>query len=390
MVLLFHVILFFISIILCFYLLNQNVLNSRIFYLYQMESISATTAKIYYFTGTGNALKVVVWIKDALQKNGWTVDVLNIAERSQTQMSETETGLIGICAPTHGFNFPPIVLKFLLKFPRARRQSVFIINTRAGMKMGKRYLPGLSGVAQLFAALVLSLKGYRIVGMRPIDMPSNWISFHPGIKENVAKMIMVRCKSISLKFGERIALGKKDFRALYDLIQDLLIAPISFGYYLVGRFILAKSFYANSHCTLCNKCIKECPVKAIKKVDDRPYWTHRCESCMHCMNTCPVDSIQTAHGMVIGTLYIASAVVLRFGWKLAIKFVNSEFVHSVYDIGLLKFCIESVVSIFFLILAYRIMHFMMKFKFFEQFISYTSFTTYRFWRRFKNIKLQNI
>ena len=348
------------------------------------------STRIFYFTGTGNALKSASWIQASMQQNGIQTDLTNIATIRGKKPDLENNHLIGICSPTHGFNFPPVVLNFLFKLPRAKKQSAFIVNTRAGMKLGKFFLPGLSGVAQLFTALILLLKGYKIVGMRPIDMPSNWISLHPGIKEQVSVSIMKRCKTISTKFGEKIASGKKDFKALQDIIQDLLIAPVSLGYYFIGRFVFAKSFYADHYCTLCYKCVRECPVKAIRKIDNRPYWTHNCESCMHCMNTCPVNSIQTAHGFIVGVFIISISVILKIGWNILLDNTDSSIINSIYEIGILKFTIESIIAIFILIVAYRIMHYLLKFKFFERFIAYTSFTSYRFWRRFKNIRIQSV
>jgi ferredoxin len=76
--------------------------------------------------------------------------------------------LLGLASPTHRFNLPPITLAFLFAVPRApRRNRALIFNTRAGLRLLGLHLPGLSGVAQLHAALVLSIKGYRVVAMRP-------------------------------------------------------------------------------------------------------------------------------------------------------------------------------------------------------------------------------
>jgi len=76
---------------------------------------------------------------------------------------------------------------------------------------------------------VLLLKGYRVVGMRPIDLPSNWISLHPGLREDNVRAIYERCAAITRRFAERLLDGKRDLRALWDLPLDLLIAPISFA-----------------------------------------------------------------------------------------------------------------------------------------------------------------
>lgn len=144
--------------------------------------------------------------------------------------------------------------------------KVFIMNTRAGMKLWKLYLCGLSGLAQLMSASILILKGYTIVGMRPVDLPSNWISVHPGLRKKVASSMFIRYERRVKLFASYILTGKRRYRALFDIIQDIAISPIAVGYYFVGRFVLAKSFVASHACTMCRLCIKSCPVKAIRRL----------------------------------------------------------------------------------------------------------------------------
>lgn len=127
---------------------------------------SFKTLLIYYFSGTGNARNVALWFADEAITRGFRTEVINIAAVSRESIIQPpENTLIGFCSPTHGFNFPAIMLRFLWRFPRAKN-PVFIINTRAGMKLYKIPLVGLTGVAQFYAAIVLRIKGYRIVGMR--------------------------------------------------------------------------------------------------------------------------------------------------------------------------------------------------------------------------------
>jgi len=109
--------------------------------------------------------------------------------------------LIGFCSPTHGFNSPPILVKFIRKFPYVKNADVFILNTRAGLKLHKLFIPGLSGLAQILPALILKLKGYRIFGMQPLDLPSNWISVHPGLRKKVVNSIYHRCYRIVNSFA---------------------------------------------------------------------------------------------------------------------------------------------------------------------------------------------
>ena len=199
---------------------------------------------------------------------------------------------------------------------------------------------------------------------------------------------MQRCKRITETFALRLVSGKRDFRALFDLVQDLLITPIAFAYYFVGRFVLAKTFYADRDCTQCDRCINDCPIGAIKKVDHRPFWTYRCESCMHCMNNCPRNAIQTAHGFVFAVFYIVIAVLMKSGWNLIMNSALKPYFKPVYDIGFLKFTIESAIAFFFLVAAYYLMHYLIKIPVMEKIVRYTSLTSYKFWRRFKGNRIQ--
>jgi ferredoxin len=333
---------------------------------------------IYYFTGTGNALAVANWIAEISETKNIQVEIKKITPSLQVDSKEfTDNTLIGFCYPTHGFNAPPVVIDFLLRFPKSRNQ-VFLLNTRAGMKLSKLFTPGLSGLAQLFPTLLLLLKDYRIAGLQPMDLPSNWISVHPGLRQKVVDSIFQRCEKITKRFAEKILSGKKIYKGLISLPVDLLISPISFGYYFYGRFALTKTFVADSRCNSCSFCEKECPVNAIKMKNGRPFWTRKCESCMHCMNVCPKQSIQTPHLFVAIIWWLIFAVIPVLILKeLATGFPGiSDNFNLVSDIILL---VTGLPVVFF---TYRIMHFLMKYRLFSRLIVYTSLTKFKFWRRY--------
>lgn len=342
--------------------------------------------KVYYFSGTGNAKKVSDWITDVAKSRGFKPDINNIAQTNVRAIVPVQNSLIGIVSPTHGFNFPPLVIKFIFRFPRSRgHNSVFMINTRAGMKLSKVFLPGLSGIAQLLAALILIIKGYRIVGMRPIDLPSNWISLHPGLKEKVVKSMFIKCKRQSEAFINNILDGKRNYRSLFDVIQDLLISPVAIGYYFVGRFILAKTFYASASCDKCGLCISQCPVKAISMVQNRPFWSYRCESCMKCMNSCVNKAIQTAHGYIFGILFLFYGVILTAIYAYLAKHAFNFISGDTFPDAVLRFIIEAITIFLTLVISYRIVHFLRRFRYFDYLIFYTSLTRFKFWRRYKTL-----
>lgn len=338
---------------------------------------------IYYFTGTGNALAVANWISEISAIKKIHFEIKKITPSLQVDNKDfAGNALIGFCYPTHGFNAPPVVIDFLLRFPKGTN-PVFLLNTRAGMKISKLFMPGLSGLAQLFPALILMLKGFTIAGLQPMDLPSNWISIHPGLRKKVVDSIFRRCEKITKKFAEKILTGEKVFKGLISLPIDLLISPISAAYYLLGRFALAKTFVAGSSCNGCSLCEKECPVNAIKMINHRPFWTRKCESCMHCMNSCPRRSIQTPHLFVAVIWWLVFFVLPLFILKdmLHLNPGEARFYNLIFDVVTI---VTGFPIIFF---SYYILHFLMKYRFFNVLIEFTSLTRFKFWRRYSAPKI---
>lgn len=339
--------------------------------------------KLFYFSGTGNARNVARWMVETWQERGRQAEAIDLAKEGSDDVQVGPDDEIGFASPTHGFNFPPITLAFLFAFPRTTYGNrVFIINTRAGVRLFKVCFPGLSGVAQLLGAVVFLLKGYRVVGMRPIDLPSNWISLHPGLREENIRAIYERCEAVTRRCAQRLLDGQSDLRALYDLLQDLLIAPIAIGYYLVGRFFFAKSFIASATCDACGVCIKQCPVKAVRLMEGRPFWSHRCESCMRCINQCPKRAIETAHGFVAGFLFFFNLIMLALIYP-ALHPVAPVLSGAGFIAKLARFVFETILMLSALFLSYRVLHRALRFRAIEQLTVLTSLTHFGFWRRYR-------
>lgn len=345
--------------------------------------------RLYYFSGTGNAKNVALRLHTKTSEYGVTSDVFDLSQVDRKNIPvPAKNEMIGFVSPTHGFNFPPITMYFIFRFPRTKSKNrVFVVNTRAGMKMGKFFLPGLSGLALWLSVMVLWLKGYKIIGLRSIDLPSNWISLHPGLREKVVRSIHGRCNRITDKFADDIFSGKRNYRALYDIVQDILVSPIAVLYFFIGRFFLAKTFYASSKCNNCDVCIQGCPVQAIKKVGNQPYWTYRCESCMKCMNTCPQRAIETGHGYVFGLYYLIHSLGMAAFWVYISKI--KLFPDDGLLFGILQWVIDAALTLALFFIGYRLIHYLKRIVILRQIIEYSSLTRYVFWRRYNFKKRQN-
>lgn len=333
--------------------------------------------RMFYFTGTGNARNVAHWVARVFLEGGRDVEVVDLARAPRPDPLGPGDEL-GLASPTHGFNFPPITLAFLLGLPRApARNRAYVFNTRAGLRLFGLCLPGASGVAQLLAALVLRIKGYRVAAMRPVDLPSNWISLHPAPREATVAALHARCEAIVRASAGRLLAGRRDLRALWDLPQDLLLAPVALGYYLSGRFLLAKSFIATLACDRCEACVRECPVGGVRMVEGRPYWTFRCESCMRCMSRCPRRAIEAAHGFVAALGAFAGLVtsaLLRPALGVPGALRGS---------AMFRLALETIVLLSVLGAAYRALHAGLRLRAVDRLMAGTSLTHLRAWGRYR-------
>ncbi len=342
---------------------------------------------LYYFSGTGNAKTASTWVAQSAKEKGLEVEVHNISKLADTKIPTPKKGsLVGFFFPTHGFNAPPIVLSFLAHFPRSKNHDVFLVNTRAGMKIHKLVTPGISGIAQYLSAGILAAKGYRTVGWRPLDLPSNWIPLHPALRGRAVEYIFSRCKETMLSFTDKILTGKRVLRGLIDLPIDILISPIAFMYFFIGRFALAKAFVASNDCDHCGLCITQCPVHAIEEKAGRLYWKYTCESCMKCMNNCHKNAIETPHGFTVILWWLAFSIIPSYLTGLLLQdYVYKYAGRNALSENVFEFSM-TITGMLCLFAAYWVLHFTMKLRPISWLVTYTSLTKLPFWGRYKALK----
>lgn len=271
----------------------------------------------YYFSGTGNSLSAARWFAARAAAHGLAAAVRAIDGVRRPELPATDGPLLlGFHFPTHGFTTPWLMLRFVARFPRRRGRpvDVYLMNTRAGTKLGRLFFPGVSGTAALVPLLILLFKGYRVVGTKPLDMPSNWLQLHPGLTPRAAAAIAARCERQVGAFADRLLAGGRAFQGWWTLPLDLALAPVSVAYLMVGRFALAKFQVAAWTCDGCGLCALLCPAEALRMRGGRPYWTFDCEACMRCINICPKRAVETSHLYAVAVMY---GVGVFFGWLVS-------------------------------------------------------------------------
>jgi len=264
---------------------------------------------LHVMSGTGNSLRAARWLADLFGPGGATI--VRIAKSYDALPAPDHNSLTGFVFPTHGFTAPWAVIRHAMRIPRGTGSDAFVVATRAGTWLGF-LLPGLSASAMFVTAFLLMLKGYRIKGLRGLDMPSNWTALHWGMSPKNAQRIIDRARIDIERLAALIFSGKTHFVSInnfVELVGGIALANISAGYLLIGRFALAKLFYANWKCTSCGLCARECPFGAIRMMGTDPklpYWTFACESCMHCMGYCPEKAVEASHPLAIAMFYVGT------------------------------------------------------------------------------------
>jgi Pyruvate/2-oxoacid:ferredoxin oxidoreductase delta subunit len=340
---------------------------------------------LIYYSGTGNSKRVSEWIAEFASGKGIRVHVTSYDRFDPADVAGfTGKTLVGFFSATHGFNMPHSMLKFMSRFKTLTGSDLFIGNTRAGMKLSKLFVPGLSGIALYLPALIMLLKGYRVRSLYPVDLPSNWISLHPGLKRKVIDSMFDHYKHLTEKYAGKLLSGRRVFLKAFVLLPlDLLVAPLAVGYYFFGRYILAKTFITNEHCDNCGICITQCTTKSIVLSGGRPFWKLTCESCMKCMNYCPKRAIETAHSFFFLVLLAGIYFVNPFLSEKVAYLVDKFLQGSGPAFEIIYTITRWTVAVLLFVLAYRVMHLLSRYKFFNRLISYTSFTYWKFWRRYK-------
>lgn len=335
---------------------------------------------IYFFTGTGNSYWAAAYLKKLCEADGFPSEVIPIDGKRRKDISKgAADGLYAFIYPTHGFSLPWHMLKFMCRFPSGRGR-VALVNNRAGLKMGRLFTPGLSGIAILLPMIILLVKGYRIAAAVPLDTPSNWISIHPGIRKKVVASIFERRGKDMANMWTRIKGGKAYYPPKFFILLplDLFVSPISIAYVFFGRFLLARTYLADHNCNACGLCAERCPVGAIKMIRKQPYWTYKCESCMRCSNICPEKAVNSSIPLTVLYTWI-------FFWIISVD-GPLEFLWNYFeDLGkapyfLLKYTTWWILTFAGSLILYQFSYYLNRIRIFKYIFAFT--TPMKYWRHY--------
>ncbi len=332
-----------------------------------MNRMAYQRAMLYFLSGTGNTYRAATWVAEHLQAAGIPTEMLPV--RAAGLDAKFEAGsdtLLILATPVHAFVATWLMLRFVWHLPRGKGADTLIVAANSGV----------SGTTFYVMALLLWLRGYTVRSFLDVHLPDNWMSLVPGMQPEKARAVIARAREKTTRFMDAFLAGERSFLAWPWVLLALALLPVAVGYLILGRFFLAKLFFASDRCIGCGQCATHCPWRAIKMVERagqrRPYWTLDCESCMRCMAYCPTQAIEAGHswGVLLGAITLIPVV----NWLLN---VVTRQIPALADVrGLLWVLLEYGYTLLSFIVGYAFFALLLRVPAINRFFTVTTLTHY--------------
>ncbi|MBK5242576.1 EFR1 family ferrodoxin [Clostridium sp.] len=230
---------------------------------------------IYYFSGTGNSLKVAKDISAQLKDT----EIIQICEDNM-EINNTISNKIGIIFPVYVSGMPLLVKEFIEKIKIPKEAYIYTVVT-FGASAG-------AAIAQL--EKLLSNKDLKLSAAFKMKMPGNYQVMYPPFSEKKQKECF---KNEEEKISEIVkSINNSEIVKISGVGEAIMETVGGMMYRSFKPYEKDKNFWTDEKCNSCGTCLKVCPANNIKMNDGKPEWQHECEQCVACMQWCPQKSIQ--------------------------------------------------------------------------------------------------
>lgn len=230
---------------------------------------------IYYFSGTGNSLKVAKDLSEQLDD----AQIKKISNKNVSFYKDTQSEKIGFVFPVYFFSIPVMLKNFIENLQISKDAYVFAVATYGG------------SIGAPFKELrtLLNQKNIPLSAEFAIKMPGNYqLLYDPVSLDEQAKLFKNEQEQISsivtaVKASQHVNYGVNPLiNVLTKPLYSMLFKPKEKD----------KNFWTDEKCNGCGVCSKVCPANNIVMKKGKPDWQHQCEACVACLQWCPQKSIQ--------------------------------------------------------------------------------------------------
>lgn len=238
---------------------------------------------IYYFTGTGNSLKIAKDLAAAIKGT----QLIQISHGNINQkVNHDGIKRIGFVFPVYYFGMPQMVKAFVEGITLDSKSYIFAAATCGGSV----------GIAMNQLQQILTQKGVVLSAAFKILMPDNFQVLYGPQPE--------------AKQQECFRIQEKEIKLIADQINGCEVVPFNergkyftkvFGSMIYLTFKPKekdKRFWVEDTCNGCSVCSRVCSANNIQMKENQPVWQHQCEFCLACMQWCPQRAIQYNKGTI--------------------------------------------------------------------------------------------
>ena len=236
---------------------------------------------IYYFTGTGNSLKIA---KDIAGKLGDTT-LIPVAQAVTRGSIDPACDAVGIVFPVYMWGMPLIMSEFVKKLTVKDSVYIFGVTNYGGNKAGT--------LIQLDREL--KAKGLKLACSFGIKMPGNYTPMYGAMPVEKQQEQFAKEQEIIKEIAETVKARKTNKVAADNFLVNMLLSSIIYPNGSKQIPGADKKFFADEKCNSCGICSQVCPVANIKMVEGKPEWLHHCQQCMACLQWCPQVAIQSGN-----------------------------------------------------------------------------------------------
>jgi Pyruvate/2-oxoacid:ferredoxin oxidoreductase delta subunit len=228
-------------------------------------------AVIFYFTGTGNSLKIAKTVSDKINN----CKIIPMGSNRGIIINK-EYDSIGFIYPIYFWGIPKNVKDFISEMTIKNNENTYFYAIAT--------YGGFAGNGIKLLNKMLSEKNIKLKYGKVLRIFSNYIlNFKMPVKfmkilEKSDKKLLPIIESIAGKQTNSIGNINKKINQFYEKsinsIQDE-----------------DKNYTINGNCTGCGICKEVCPVNNIEMTESKPEFKHKCEQCMACIQYCPQKAI---------------------------------------------------------------------------------------------------
>jgi len=231
---------------------------------------------VFYFSGTGNSLKVAKTLGKELENT----EIISMARPGKYALTK-EYETIGFVYPTYFCGLPKKVIDFLENLDLGNNEDAYYysIATHGGA--------AVNAVYQIYE-LLHKRHGITMNYCQSLEMFPNYVPMY-DMKQNVTEILKKSDEKLvpiitSIKNKENNKAKRLPIilYKIFELYSKRFLRTVSNE---------DRNFTTGDNCTGCGICEKVCPVKNIEITSGKPKFNHTCEQCLACIQYCPQKAI---------------------------------------------------------------------------------------------------